>query len=215
MPIDDRLRDSLRDAADDVRPDVEHHLALVRQRSQSAARRPGGLVTSVAAIAAMAVLAVAFAALLRGGAQDLTAIIDPAAPSQPATLATSPEPRDQADVLAGTYHARLGGLGVDGSAASMAGDWELTLGTDARVSLTPPAGFETPSGSPLEGYVYVLRGQSFFTNLFARHFEHSCVGSGAYRWELEGTRLTITAVDDLCLPRMVVLTTESWTRTDD
>ena len=212
MPLDDRVRGALRAAADDVRPDVEHHLALVRQRSQRAARHTGGFVASVAAVA---VVAVAIVVVLRGTALDPAAIIDPAAPSQPVAAVISPEARDQADVLAGTYHARLDGHGSEESAASMAGDWELTLGSDARISLTPPAGFETPSGSPLDGYVYVLRGQSFFTNLFTRHFEYSCVGSGAYRWELVDARLTIAAVDDLCLPRIAVLTTESWTRTGD
>ena len=206
MPLDDRLRTSLRGAADDVRPDVEHHLARVRQRSQRTTMAQGGLLVSVAVVA---LLAVAGVVVLRG------AVLDPAAPGQRATIATSPEPRDQADALAGTYHARLGGLGIDGSAASMAGDWELTLGSDSRISLTPPAGFETPSGSALDGYAYVLRGPSFFTNLFARHFEHSCVGSGTYRWELVDAQLAISAVDDLCLPRIAVLTTEPWTRTGD
>lgn len=212
MPLDDRLRGSLRGAADDVRPDVEHHLAVVRQRSQRAVMPQGSLLASVVVIA---VVAVALVVTLRATGLDPAATVDPAAPSHAAAFTASPETSEQADVLAGRYLMRLEARGSDASASSMAGDWELDLGTDLRILLTPPAGFETPSGSSLDGYVYVLRGQQLFTNLFARHFEHSCVGSGSYRWELVDARLTITAIDDLCLPRVALLTTEGWTRTGE
>ena len=92
------------------------------------------------------------------------------------------------------------------------GTGRSTLGADASIVLSPPDTFEAPSTLPLEGYVYALRGDRLFTNLFARHFPQGCTGSGAYRWRLEGTDLTLEAMDDLCLQRIALLTTESWTR---
>jgi hypothetical protein len=51
-----------------------------------------------------------------------------------------------------------------------------------------------------------------FTNLFARHFQRGCTGSGTYRWGLEDTHLAIEALDDTCLLRIALPTFGNWTR---
>ena len=205
MPLDDRLRASLRGAADDVRPDVEHHLARVRQRSR---RRsiPSRLLVSVAAIAIVVVL-------LRSQSLDPLAMVASVfTPGDQTPVASSAEPVGTTDELVGTYEVHLDDTVPDGGAASLAGDWELTLGADSSIVVTPPDTFEAPITLPLEGYVYALRGDRLFTNLFARHFEQGCLGSGTYHWELVDAHLVIETVDDMCLQRIALLTTGSWTR---
>ena len=209
MPLDHRLRASLRGAADDVRPDVEHHLARVRQRSRRRSIPASQLLVSVAAIAIVVVL-------LRGQSLDPLAMIASVfTPGDQVTVASSPEPVDTTDALVGTYDVRLDDAVPDGGAASLAGDWELTLGADSSIVLTPPDTFEAPTTLPLEGYVYALRGDRLFTNLFARHFEQGCSGSGTYRWGLVDTHLTIEVLDDMCLQRIALLTYGSWTRVSE
>ncbi len=206
MPLDDRLRESLHGAADGVRPDVELHLAQVQQRSR---RRPvplGGLVASVVAVAVAVVL-------LRTLPLDpLAMVASVMGPGDQATAASSPQPADPADVLVGTYEVRFEAVEASGGAVLLAGDWEITLGADSSIVLTPPDTFESPSALPLDGYVYALRDDRLFTNLFARHFPQGCSGSGTYRWELEEADLKIDVMNDLCLQRIALLTSGSWTR---
>ena len=205
MPLDHRLRASLRGAADDVRPDVEHHLARVRQRSRRRSIPASQLLASVAAIAVVVVL-------LRSQSLDpLAMIASVVAPGDPVTVASSAEPVDTTDALVGTYEVHLEDTVPDGGAASLAGDWQITLGADASIVLSPPDTFEAPSTLPLEGYVYALRGDRLFTNLFARHFQQGCSGSGTYRWGLEDAHLVIEVMDDMCLQRIALLTSRSWT----
>ena len=209
MPLDDRLRASLRGAADDVRPDVEHHLARVRQRSRRRSIPASQLLASVASVAVVVIL-------LRSLSLDpLAMVASVVAPGDPVTVASSAEPVDTTDALAGTYEVHLDDTVPDGGAASLAGDWELTLGADSIIVLTPPDTIEAPTTLPLEGYVYALRGDRLFTNLFARHFEQGCLGSGTYRWELVDTHLAFEAVDDMCLQRIALLTYASWTLDSD
>ena len=206
MPLDDRLRASLRGAADDVRPDVEHHLARVRQRSRRRSIPASQLLASVASVAVVVIL-------LRSLSLDPLAMVTSiVAPGDQTPVASSPEPVDTTDALVGTYEVHLDDTVRDGGAASLAGDWELTLGADSSIVVTPPDTFEAPITLPLEGYVYALRGDRLFTNLFARHFEQGCLGSGTYRWQLVDAHLVIEAVDDMCLQRIALLTTGNWTR---
>ena len=205
MPLDHRLRESLRGAADDVRPDVELHLAQVRQRSRRRSIPAGPLVASVTAVALVVVL-------LRSGSLDPLAMV--VAPGDQTTIASSPAPVERAAELAGTYSVHLDDTVPDGPASALAGDWELTLGTDSSITLTPPDTFDALSTRPLEGYAYAIRGDRLFTNLFSRHFGQGCLGSGAYRWERLDAQLTIEAVDDTCLERIAVLTTASWILAD-
>ncbi len=163
------------------------------------------LLASVAVIAVLVVL-------LRSQSLDpLAMVASIVAPGDQATVASSPEPVDTSGELVGTYEVHLDDTVPDGGAASLTGDWELTLGADSSIVLTPPDTFEAPTPLPLEGYVYALRGDRLFTNLFARHFPQGCTGSGTYRWQLVDAHLVIEAVDDMCLQRMALLTSASWT----
>lgn len=206
MPLDDRLRESLHGAAVEVRPDVELHLARVRQRSRRRAIPASGLVASVAAIAVAVVL------LRTLSVDPLAMVASVVGPGGQSTLVSSPEPAGPADALVGTYVVHLEGAAPDGGAALLAGVWEITLGADASLELTPPDTFEASSSLPLDGYVYALRDDRLFTNLFARHFPQGCTGSGTYRWKLVDTHLAVEALDDMCLQRIALLTAESWTR---
>ena len=200
-----RLRESLRGAADDVRPDVEHHLARVRHRSRRRSIPASQFLASVAAVAVVVIL-------LRSLSLDpLAMVASVVAPGDQTPVASSGEPVDTTDELVGTYQVHLDDTVPGGGAASLAGDWEMTLGADASIVLSPPDTFEAPTTLPLEGYVYALRGDRLFTNLFARHFEQGCLGSGTYRWGLEDAHLTIEVMDDMCLQRISLLTSRSLT----
>lgn len=206
MPLDDRLRESLRGAADDVRPGVELHLARVRQRSRRRSIPAGGPIASVAAIAIAAVL------LRTLSVDPLAMVASVMGPGEPTAVVSSLQPSDPDDALVGTYAARLEDAGPGAGTAPLAGDWEITLGADSRLVVTPPDSFEAPSTLPLEGYVYALRDDRLYTNLFARHFPQGCSGSGTYRWGLEDAHLTIEVMDDMCLQRIALLTSGNWIR---
>jgi hypothetical protein len=207
MPLDDRLRDALHSSASSVEPDVEHHLERVRGRSG----RRGTAPVATLALAAVAVIAV-IVGVREGVLDSVAALLAPARTSGPGA---SSGPAADSDVLVGTFRVTLDGRDPTIASNEMVGTWELTLRADSGVSISAPDTFGARLGRSLTGAVYALRDDRLYTNLFARQLGHDCAGSGAYRWELVDDRLILEVSDDLCLPRVALLTSNAWSRIPD
>jgi hypothetical protein len=199
MPLDRRLRDALHAEAATVEPDVEHRLGAVVGRTVRRSPRALGALAGATAVLAFLVVVIP------------TVPADPLAVFQsPQATPTSEPSADPADRLVGMYRASVAGSDADG--LGLSGEWMLTLGADSTVAAIAPPRFATTSDAPLDGYLYAIRGDELYINLFARHLERSCVASGSYRWQLTDGRLTLEVGSDPCAARVALLTSRPWER---
>jgi hypothetical protein len=194
MPLDDRIRDSLRRDAAAIHPDVEHHLERVARGSRPASRPARSLVALAASIVGLVVLV-----QLAGIAPMATG------PTGRPTATESPTGHP----LAGTYRVILDSSEADIGALDMGGAWTITLGADAAVGIVPPASFRTRIGRS----AYAVVGDLLHTSALARDLGPQCAGSGTYRWELRRDGLHFTLRDDTCRARVVLFTSAPWVAT--
>jgi hypothetical protein len=200
MPLDGRLRDALYAEAATVEPDVERRLGVVVGRTERRSSRALG------ALATAAVALVILVVVVRTVPVDPLAVFQ----SPAATPTISIPPADAGDRLVGTYRASFD-VG-DLARSDLTGEWTLILGADSSVAAIAPPGFSATSDAPLDGYLYAIRDDELYINLFARHLERSCVASGSYRWQVADGRLTLEVEADPCEPRAALLTSRSWER---
>jgi len=192
MPLDDRLRESMRRSSRIVDPDVRRELATVRSRTRRAVIRQRVMNSIV--VAAVVVGAVSLGPrvldFIRGQRQDTAGPITPAS-------------------LVGSFRADLTGTRPNLGTAGLAGPWTLTFGSDGSVIWTPP-----PSASIAEGFprdTYQVAGTSIVTNLFVRDL-CSGAGVGTYAGRISGDTLRFAPVSDPCEVRRAILTSAPWTR---
>jgi hypothetical protein len=202
--MDDRLRSGLREDVSGIEPDVEQHLAAVKRSVAPRSLPTSGLVVVAVAFAAIAFIGTgAFRPVA-----ELVGLLEP----QPAVVPEAPTDADEpAAALDGVYSA-----GADGTEEwpTLAGDWTLSLGADSSLALRAPAAFIESTDAQTSGYVYGLRGDLLFTNLFTRGPARGCAGPGTYRWALTGDRLSFELVEDTCILRTLLLTGQPWRRID-
>jgi hypothetical protein len=205
MPLDRRLRDELARAAAAVEPDVGARLEAVTRRASRRSGAGGRVVLSAVAVVVVLVL-VRFAGVgphleLAPGAAPSPGSGASAIPSSSASLR---------DGVTGTWTVTLPAAEPGVGTLGMVGDWTMRLGADSTVELSPPEGFDPPSGGDLGRYAYAVTGSSLVTNLFTRDFSASCAGSGRYTWTADHLVLRLSVTADTCEPRRVLLTTRAW-----
>jgi len=89
----------------------------------------------------------------------------------------------------------------------LAGRYAMRLLPDGVMLLSVPEAFGAEGPSP-SGISYRLSGNQFTTNAFVNL---TCPGSvGVYRWQLGGSRLTFTPVEEDCGIRRVLFTSRPW-----
>ena len=139
--------------------------------------------------------------------------------TSPSVVEASPSGTAEATVV-GTYTATLGTLEAPEGAECARGEgcvpptgrWSISL-TDTSLTMTPSLGtypsqrvteFSDPSAS--QGTLRLAR--SSLPCLLTTGPE----GEGEYTWTLSGDTLTLAAVRDDCADRVLILTSEPWTR---
>jgi hypothetical protein len=193
MPLDDRLKDSLRRISGLIDPDVRRDLSTVRRKAHRAVIRQR--ITNV-----ILVVALGAAALYLGpGIGDViqnqrTEPADPVTPAQ----------------VSGSYRTDLAGADPALLAEELAGPWTITLSSDGSIAWDPPPEAGIDESFPRD--TYQVAGSAIIMNLFARSL---CQGSsvGSYRWTLSDEELEFVVVTDTCEPRRAILTSAIWSRT--
>jgi len=198
MPLDERVRRGLREAARAVPDDAAVRLDEVHQRARSRARGR----TLMNAFAAVLLLVVAV---------PLLAVLTPRAGiAPPASLAPSMSAsKDPQGGLTGDYRVDLTRAGDPLAAAELAGPWRLSFVDDGSMLWAAP-----PGASISEDVIrdtYEASGSEVVLDLFSRTLCRGA-GVGAYTVARSGRTLTFLAVRDACGLRRAVLQTAAWTR---
>ena len=203
MPLERRIQEELRRAAETIEPSVERNLGAVEAR----AHRKGGLSASLLLVAAVVVLAAVTIRLV--GSSGL-GIGGPAGPSPtPAPATPSPVPSSTPATypqIAGTYVVTLDATNAAVARDGLAGQWTLRLQPDGVALLSAPQAFQ-PGASSMSGVTYALEGDRFRTDLFYNDF---CNSIGTYAWALGNGRLTFSPVTETCSVRRTLLSTLPW-----
>jgi hypothetical protein len=109
--------------------------------------------------------------------------------------------------IAGTYTLTLSKDDPRVQELGLAGRYTMRLLPDGVMLLSVPEGFGGEGPSP-SGISFRLSGNQFTTNAFVNF---TCPGSvGAYRWQLRGSRLTVTPLEEECEIRQVLFSLEPW-----
>jgi hypothetical protein len=205
MPLDDRLRHGLHAEAAGIEPDVERHLERVRGRSRH-------MTAPVGRLAVAGIVAIAVVAVVRISSVDpVSVVMSMFEPAPTIAPVVSDDPVDPSDPLAGTYRLHLDDTDAVVAESGMAGDWEVTLAANSAITLTAPDGYSAALEESVTGYVYAIRDDRLYTNLFARHLAQGCAGSGTYRWHFTDGRLALEGIEDMCLARLALLASQPWT----
>jgi hypothetical protein len=195
MSLDSRLRQGLERSASGATADLVDNLpdALARGRR----RRRVIFAARATAIAAALVIVSVVGPRLVGSIRT----------EQPAGPTPSPSgaPTDFS-AIAGTYTVELTNADASVAANHMAGAWTIQLNPDGSMQLSIPAGFTREGQSPI-GNAFTLAANQFRTNLFYNDF---CQSIGVYRWQLRGTRLTFTPLNEDCTVRQAVFASQPW-----
>jgi uncharacterized protein (TIGR03437 family) len=126
--------------------------------------------------------------------------------AQPTALVSSPE---QTEIPLGAYVAVLPETVTVSGRAYFGGEYELNLLAGGRYRLVRNGAFIDDSGTySVAGDQLQLSSPTPPANLGS-----GCTG-GAYRWQLQGARLTLTSINDNCERRRVELTTQALYRRD-
>jgi hypothetical protein len=197
MSIEDRLRSGLARNAAGFEPDVESTLERVVSRTRRRSRRRWVAVGFAAAAAAAA--AVVGLVLVQRPRDEVRTATEP----EQSTEGTRPV----VQTLTGKFEATVDdGAGVE-LPFDIGGRWVIELETDGSMHVTAPATYTGVVSTPL----FQVTAEQFRTSLFEQDL---CSGQplGAYRWELTGSTLRFTEVDDPCDGRVAVLTAQEWSR---
>ncbi len=197
MSVEERLRNGLARNAAGFEPDVESMLERVVSRTRRRSHRRWGAVGFAAAAAAAAALV------------GLVLVQRP-----PDELRTASEPEQSTEssgpvvlALTGRFEATVDD-GVGGELPfDIGGRWVIELDTDGSMQVTAPDTYTGVVSAPL----FQLTPERFRTSLFEQDL---CSGQplGIYRWELTGSTLRFTLVDDPCDGRVAVLAGQEWSR---
>lgn len=200
MPLERRIRDELRQAAERIEPNVERNLGVVETRSRRGRGSPVSLL-----LAAAIVLAVAVTIRLNGAPGPIGASAGPSEPSPSPSAIASRTPASYPEI-AGTYVVTLDASVATVARDGLAGEWTLRLQPDGVALLSAPAGFQPGAGS-LTGITFSLSGDRFRTDLFYNDF---CSSIGTYAWSHAQGPLTFTPVDETCAVRRTLLSAMPW-----
>ena len=88
-----------------------------------------------------------------------------------------------------------------------AGRWGFVVTSETEAWLVPPRGPSFPAGNP----VHVTQGEITFAADPACPVQ-KIAGKGRYRWNVDGSSLSFTEIDDPCRDRALLLTSRPWTR---
>jgi hypothetical protein len=195
MSLDSRLRQGLERSASGATADLVDNLpdALARGRG----RKRVMVAARATAIAAALVIVAVVGPRLVGSLRT----------EQPAGPTPSPSgaPTDFS-AIAGTYTVEFTNVDATVAANHMAGTWTIQLSRDGAMQLSIPAGFTREGQSPV-GNAFTLAANQLRSNLFYSDFCHSI---GVYRWQLRGTRLTFTPLNEDCAVRRVIFASQPW-----
>ena len=217
MAFDRRVRDELRGEVERTRPDLDRHLAIVRDRSRDVGASTGPFRRAATAmVATVQVLAVATLAAVIALVIVLR-VIPPLPPAgglggpSPSILSTAPSASEAPSppdfpAIAGTYSTTLSASNLAVSRDRLAGTWTFTLQRNGTMLLVPPQTFPDAANG-ISGVSFSLDGDRFRSDLF---FSDYCQSVGTYRWVLSGARLTLTADGDTCAIRTTLLSTLPW-----
>jgi hypothetical protein len=195
MSIDTRLRQGLERSASGATTDLVDDLpdALARGRRRKLVLVAVRATTVAAVLAIVTVVGPRLVSSIRNE--------QPAVPAPTPSIGTT-----DFSAIAGTYTVELSNTDATVAANRMAGTWRIELGPDGAISLSIPAGF-TREGQAPAGNAFTLAASQFRTNLFYNDFCHSI---GVYRWQLRGTRLTFTPMNEDCAVRRAVFESQQW-----
>lgn len=127
--------------------------------------------------------------------------------TQPAAPPTSGPGRELYVEIAGTYMVTLSNEDARVQEHGVAGRYTMRLLPDGVMLLSVPVGFGGEGPSP-SGISFRLSGNQFTTNAFVNF---TCPGSvGAYRWQLEGSRLIFTPLQEDCEIRRILFSSQPW-----
>lgn len=114
----------------------------------------------------------------------------------------APPATPDATALEGTWQRDVSGAGVDG----WNGPWRILLDRSGVLGMIGPRGGTVE----VDGASYRVVDDRVLVDPFVNDV---CADTdpGAYRWQVEGSRLVLTVVDDPCTPRAAVLE-GTWTR---
>jgi hypothetical protein len=197
VSLEPRLRRGLRDAAEDVRPDVEARVrtAIATGRRRRHLRRAGGAVGLIAVVALSVV----------GGLALSRWVQTPRPAARPAVTPSTDVPIPPE--LVGVYRRQVSRAQA-GADPALAGTFELSLGADGILRLATPKAFDATFGDA-EGQRFRIDGDVIVSGAF---FDH-CGESFAYLWTVEGgTLLLATTVEEPCRFRRVLFTGGPWIR---
>jgi hypothetical protein len=201
MPLDDRLREGLRQDVEHVLPDTERRMRAIRRRGEPRSGSIGWLAAAAAAVAIVAILVI--------GLRPAGVSVRPGSSPGP-TVRPTPGLSSSHEGIAGTaWSVELLDTDPGVAESDMAGSWTLRLGGDSIAEVSPPDGFTPPDGAARITGAYAITGDLVATNLFTRGFGAACTGSGDYRYSLTGG-LLVLAGRDTCLVRHALLTTRAW-----
>jgi len=195
MSIDNRLRQgferSASSATADLVDDLPNALARGRRRKRVLVALRATVVLTVVAIVVVA------------GPRLVSSLRteQPGVPNPTPSIGTS-----DFSAIAGTYAVELTNADATVAANRMAGVWTIQLGPDGAMQLSIPGGFSREGQTPA-GNAFTLAASQLRTNLFYNDFCHSI---GVYRWQLRGTRLTLTPLSEDCAVRQAVLASKPW-----
>jgi hypothetical protein len=177
----------------ELEPGALERLFNRRRRKQRNQRVGAAVVALVIATAGMGLAVLG----LRGlGSQPR-----PAAPPT-----TGPGPQLYVEI-AGTYSVTLSNEDPRVQEHGLAGRYTMRLLPDGVILLSVPESFGGEGPSP-SGISFRLSGNQFTTNAFVNF---TCPGSvGVYRWQLAGSRLTFTPLEEDCEIRRVLFTSQPW-----
>jgi hypothetical protein len=127
--------------------------------------------------------------------------------TRPATPPPTGPGREVYLQIAGTYTVTLSNEDPQVEQNGLAGTYTMRLLPDGVMLLSVPEGFGREGPSP-SGISFRLSGNQFTTNAFVNF---TCPGSiGVYRWQLEGSRLTFTPLQEDCGIRQVLFSSQPW-----
>jgi hypothetical protein len=109
--------------------------------------------------------------------------------------------------IAGTYTVTLSEDDPQVRDNGLAGRYTMRLLPDGVMLLSVPETFGREGPSP-SGISYRLSGNQFTTNAFVNF---TCPGTvGVYRWQLQGSRLIFTPLQEECEVRRVLFASKPW-----
>ena len=197
MSVEERLRNGLARNAAGFEPDVESTLERVVSRTRRRAHRRWVAIGFAATAAAAA--AVVGLVLVQRPRDEIRTASEP----EPTTEGTGPV----VQALTGGFEATVD-EGVGGELPfDIGGRWVIELDTDGSMKVTAPATYTGVVLAPL----FQATPEWFRTSLFEQDL---CSGQplGTYRWELTGSSLRFTVMDDPCDGRVAVLAGQEWSR---